>query len=131
MKLLLDTHIWIWSMLEPERMSRAVQNALNDPENERWLSPLSIYEAWVLHERNKFAVTKPFEAWVQDSFSASPANEATLTFQVALEVRNLEFAHRDPIDRFLVASARVYELTLVTSDRRLIESRSVATLANR
>lgn len=118
-------------MLEPDRVSRAVQNALNDPENERWLSPLSIYEAWVLHERNKFAVTKPFEAWVQDSFSASPAKEATPTFQVALEVKNLEFAHRDPVDRFLVASARVYELTLVTSDRRIIESRSVATLANR
>lgn len=130
MKLLLDTHIWVWSLLDPGRISRAVQRVLNDSQSERWLSPLSLYEAWVLHERGKISLDMPFPAWVEDSLSFSPATEATLTFEVALEARNLNLPHRDPIDRFLIASARVYDLTLVTSDRKIIESRAVSILAN-
>lgn len=131
LRLLLDTHIWVWSLLEPDRLSRTVQAALNDLDNERWLSPLSLYEAWVLNERNLYALSKPFEQWVREALAASPLSEATLTLEVAHEVKKLAFPHRDPIDRFLVASARVYDLTMVTSDRRIIESRSVPTLSNR
>ena len=41
MRLLLDTHIWIWSLAEPKRLSRRVQNELRDVNNELWLSPVS------------------------------------------------------------------------------------------
>ena len=48
MKLLLDTHIWLWSVLEPHRLSRRVAKALQDSSNELWLSPISIWELIVL-----------------------------------------------------------------------------------
>jgi PIN domain nuclease of toxin-antitoxin system len=42
MRLLLDTHIWLWSLLEPERLGKRAANALKNPDNELWLSPISI-----------------------------------------------------------------------------------------
>ena len=51
-KLLLDTHIWLWSTLEPQRITRRVQKALADPANELWLSPVSVGELIVLLRKN-------------------------------------------------------------------------------
>lgn len=53
MKLLLDTHIWLWSFLEPERLSRRVAEALEETAIELWLSPISVWEALVLSERGR------------------------------------------------------------------------------
>jgi PIN domain nuclease of toxin-antitoxin system len=50
-KLLLDTHVWLWSALEPDRLSRSVSKALADPANEIWISPISIWEILVLSQR--------------------------------------------------------------------------------
>jgi len=44
-KLLLDTHIWLWALLEPEKLARRVRDALGLGENELWLSPISVWEA--------------------------------------------------------------------------------------
>ena len=49
MRLLLDTHIWLWSLIEPERLGKRTRNELRDPENELWLSPVSTWEALTLH----------------------------------------------------------------------------------
>ena len=56
MKLLLDTHIWIWSLLEPELLVPGVRAELRSPENELWLSPISIWEAMILLERGRIVV---------------------------------------------------------------------------
>ena len=60
-----------------------------------------------------------------------PFREATVTHEVALETRNVHLRHRDPADRFLVATAQVFDLKLVTADERLIDLKAVPTLANR
>lgn len=51
MKLLLDTHIWLWSLLEPERLGPEVRRAFEGSGNELWLSPISIWETLMLVER--------------------------------------------------------------------------------
>ncbi len=51
MKLLLDTHIWLWSALDPARLSRRVAAALENPTNELWLSPISLWEVLTLCNR--------------------------------------------------------------------------------
>lgn len=55
MKLLLDTHIWIWSLAEPKRLSRRVHTDLIDTNNELWLSPVSTWEALLLYAKGRFA----------------------------------------------------------------------------
>ncbi len=56
MKLLLDTHIWIWSVGEPERLSRRVARELDNSQNQLWLSPVSIWEAMLLHRKSRIGI---------------------------------------------------------------------------
>ena len=131
MRLLLDTHIWIWSLLEPERLSARVLAEIESPDNELWLSPISTWELLMLIEKGRVVVDKEPVPWVAEVSRAVALREAALTHEVAVESRLVDLPHQDPADRFLAATARVYDLTLVTADDRLLGSRRIATLANR
>ena len=131
MRLLLDTHIWIWSLLEPAKLSPRVRAELESPDNELWLSPISTWELLVLIEKGRVQVDKDGARWVTEVARASSLREAAITHDVAIESRVVDLPHQDPADRFLAATARVYDLTLVTSDERLLGSRRISTLANR
>ncbi len=130
MRLLLDTHIWLWSLLEPERLSGKVAEVLSSDETERWLSPLSIWEALLLIERKRLEVDLAGENWIREALERGPVVEAPLNGEVALASRRLKTRHRDPVDRFLVATAQVFELTLVTADATLLALKDVKLLPN-
>lgn len=131
MRLLLDTHIWLWALLEPERLSAEVRAALESPDNELWLSPISVWEASILAERGRLSPVTSTGAWLQQMVAAIPRREAPLTHEIAMMSRQLALPHQDPADRFLAATARVHELTLVTADERLQNSDEFSVLANR
>lgn len=131
MKLLLDTHIWLWSLLDPDRLSPPVRAALADAANQRWLSPLSIWEALLLIERGRLEVDRPGADWVREALDRAPVTEVPLTREVAFASRTLKTRHRDPVDRFLAASAQVFELTLVTADATLAGIKGVRVLRQR
>ena len=131
MRLLLDTHIWLWGLLDPDRLTPAVQRALQTPENELWLSPISVWEALVLVERGRLTVKGSAVEWVEAMVQALPRREAPLTHEIAVASRRLSLSHQDPADRFLAATATVLELTLVTADDRLLRTTEYAVLANR
>ena len=130
MRLLLDTHIWLWSLLEPERLSGKVAEVLSSDETERWLSPLSIWEALLLIERKRLEVDRAGENWIREALESAPVVEAPLNGEVVLASRRLKTRHRDPVDRFLVATAQVFELTLVTADATLLALKDVKLLPN-
>lgn len=131
MNLLLDTHIWLWALLEPERLSPKVTAVLDAVGTQRWLSPLSVWEAVTLIERGRVEVDRPADQWVRDALSQAPVTEAPVTTEVAFAARALRSRHRDPVDRFLAATAQVFDLTLVTSDAQLLAMTGVRTLSNR
>lgn len=131
MKLLLDTHIWLWSLTDRKRLTQRVIVALGDPDNELWLSPISIWELVVLCQKGRLNLDQDVDSWVAHKLNAVPLQEAPVTYEVARETRRLRLPHRDPADRFLLATAKVFELTLVTADERLLKAREVAVLANR
>ena len=131
MRLLLDTHIWLWSVLEPERLSRGVSKEIQDASNELWLSPISIWELIVLWQKRRIIPDEDIEAWVPEALQSLPLREAPVTYEVARETGRLRLAHRDPADRFLLATAKVFELTLVTADVHLLKARDISILANR
>jgi PIN domain nuclease of toxin-antitoxin system len=130
MGLLLDTHIWVWSMLEPDRLSRKVVTALQREGADLWLSPISIWELTMLVQGGRVQLEVDVIAWTKDALRRAPLNQAPLTDEIAFASAAVELPHPDPADRFLVATAQELELTLVTADQRLIESRAVKTLAN-
>lgn len=131
MRLLLDTHIWVWSALDRERLAARLTAALENPRNELWLSPISLWEVLTLGEKRKLALHPTPQEWIADTLDAFPMREAPITYQVALETARVQLPHRDPADRFLVATARVFDLTLVTADEQLLKARQVSVLANR
>jgi PIN domain nuclease of toxin-antitoxin system len=131
MKLLLDTHIWLWSALQPQRISRRVAKQLSDQANELWLSPISVWELGILHSKGRTKTPQDIPAWVANSIEELRLTEAPLTIEVALAVSELNFPHGDPADHFLAASAKVFDFTLVTADENLIGLRGIRVLANR
>ena len=130
MRLLLDTHIWLRSELEPKRLSRRVARALADSRNELWLSPVSIWETLLLYRKGRVNLHGGPTVWITNALSRAPFREAPLTYEVALATEDVILPHLDPIDRFLAASAKVYDLTLVTADENLIRGKGYSVLAN-
>ena len=130
MKLLLDTHIWLWSLLDPSRLGRRTSAALDDPANECWLSPISVWETMMLAERGRVVLQPDAERWIRTNLERWPFREAALNAEVAIASRTLRIDSDDPADRFIAATARVYDLTLVTADARLRKVPRVAVLAN-
>jgi len=129
-KLLLDTHIWLWSLLEPERLTPRVATALEAADTELWLSPISIWETLMLADKDRIALEPSPLAWTREQIARLPFRQAAVTHEVALQTSHVDLAHRDPADRFIVATAQVYELTLVTADRRLVDVPRLSVLSN-
>jgi PIN domain nuclease of toxin-antitoxin system len=130
MKLLLDTHIWLWSLGEPQRLSSRVAKELDNRQNELWLSPISIWEALLLSRKKRVQIATDFTTWLATSLSVLPVVEAPLTFEVARMLPTLGMPHDDPADLFLAATAKAFELTLVTADRNLLRTGGISVLAN-
>jgi PIN domain nuclease of toxin-antitoxin system len=129
LRLLLDTHIWLWSLREPGRLGNRTRRELRDPANELWLSPIGTWEALILIEKGRIRVDEDPDQWIADS--TKPFREAPLTHEIAAASRRLRLAQCDPADRFLAATAEVLDLTLVTADPSLLGLGDIATLGNR
>ena len=131
MKLLLDTHIWLWSTLEPQRLTRRVEKALADPANELWVSPVSVAELIVLVRKGRLKLSPDVAIWVAKTMQDFQLIEAPLTVEVTLAISSISFSHGDAADQFLAASAKVFDLTLVTADEHLMHLPGIRVLPNR
>ncbi len=131
MKMLLDTHILLWSVFEPERLSDRVAKELTRPENELWLSSVSVWELVLLDKKKRIELNQDVADWVKGTLERLKINEAPITFEVVLGTESTGLSHNDPADKFLAASAKVFGLTLVTGDQRLISAPGIKVLANR
>jgi PIN domain nuclease of toxin-antitoxin system len=131
LNLLLDTHIWLWSSYAPERLSDNVRAAIASESNDLWLSPVSVWEYLLLAERGRLqpAGLTPAD-WATSALSSMPLRDAPLSREVAIRSRMVGLPREDPADRFIVATATVYDLTLVTSDANLLAGSGFATLEN-
>ena len=128
MNLLLDTHIWLWSQLEPKKLGRRVTAELSNTANELWISPVSVWEALTLMQKGRVRVENPY-GWAKRY--TEQLREAPLTSEIVMAGLSLSLPHSDPADRFLAATAKVLGLTLVTADRNLLDLTDIATLPNR
>lgn len=130
MKLLLDTHIWIWSLDSPDKLGRRVRRELARASNELYLSPVSIWEAHHLVRRKRIRLRQDFARWLDDVMAQVPLREAPFTFAVAADASKIELSQSDPGDVFLAATALVFDLTLVTADPQLLACSWLKTLPN-
>lgn len=122
MRLLLDTHIWIWYLKGASELREDEREAMTSPDNEVFLSPVSIWETLMLAEKGRLVLGPGPEEWVRQALVSYPTIEAPLNAEIAIMSRSVDLPHPDPADRFLAATAKVYEASLVTHDHRLLES---------
>jgi PIN domain nuclease of toxin-antitoxin system len=128
LKLLLDTHIWIWLLQSPEKLGSRTTQELANKSNELWVSPVSTWEVLMLHRKRRIKLSADFLAWLQQSTPGF--RMAPFTHEIVLAAEKLDL-HPDPADRFLAATAQVLDLTLVTADQRLLGLGTIRTMANR
>ncbi|HBQ98234.1 MULTISPECIES: type II toxin-antitoxin system VapC family toxin [unclassified Roseofilum] len=119
MKILLDTHIWIWYLLGDQRLPIHMQTVIADPKTQLWLSPISIWETLVLSEKGRISLQPDANTWVDFALQSLPTHEAKLNYAIAILSRKIAVRHQDPADRFIAATALQYGLTLATVDAHL------------
>jgi PIN domain nuclease of toxin-antitoxin system len=128
LNLLLDTHIWLWALHEPSRLSRRVREEIKNPANELWLSPVSTWEALLLNARGRIRLPSNLAEWLAEA--TAPMREAPFTHEIVLRAQQMPLPHRDPADRFLAATAELMDLTLVTGDDHLLALGIIRTMKN-
>lgn len=129
MRLLLDTHVWIWRLLTPERVSENAQRALGDRESALHISPISTWETLLLVRKGRLSLEPSAREWVLDALRRSALTTIPVSHTIALRSEALEgFRSADPADRFLVATAIEHDLVLVTADAAMRAFEPVQTL---
>lgn len=129
MKLLLDTHIWVWYGLGSEKLPARLRAAVAEPGNQLWISPISVWEVLLLTEKGRIILKPSATDWMTATLKSLQASEAPLNNAIAILSRQLDCPHQDPADRFIAATAIHYGLTLVTVDRALVSIPSLKTLS--
>jgi PIN domain nuclease of toxin-antitoxin system len=121
-RLLLDTHVWVWTQEQPERLGPRTKRLVTSAEHENTVSPISTLEIARLVAEGDISLSGALAQWVSQSMAELNARTVPLSHEVAAEAYALPGAfHRDPADRVLVATARLERLTLVTADDRILE----------
>jgi PIN domain nuclease of toxin-antitoxin system len=120
-RVLLDTHVWIWTQEQPERLGPRTNRLLVGKEHENWVCPISTLEIARLAAVGDIRLSMPLSQWIAQSMTELSAQTASLSHEVAMEAYALPSPfHRDPADRLLVAAARQNGLTVVTADARIL-----------
>ncbi len=126
MKLLLDTHVWLWAVAGGKLKKRA-RRALENPENELWLSPVSLWEVTQLYAQGRVRVDDTIERWIEAALREMPCREAYVTNEIAVDARAFTLPAGDTTDRILGATARILGLTLLTADPNLLACEDIPT----
>ncbi len=119
MKLLLDTHIWLWYALGNPQLLDNLRSIIASDATELWLSPISVWEVMLLAEKGQISLQSSPTDWINQSLELLSIRETPLNHQIAILSRQIDLPHQDPADRFIVATAVYYELQLATVDVNL------------
>lgn len=119
MRVLIDTHVWLWMQAAPDRLADDVADLLAARDTDRLLSVASVWEMVIKHALGRLALPRPPRRYVPERLETSVTAPLAATLQHVLEVATLPAHHRDPFDRLLVAQARVEGVPLVTADDAL------------
>lgn len=119
MRVLVDTHVWLWMWGEPERLRNEARTVLEDPATELHVSAVSAWEIATKFEAGRLRLPTSAETWLADPRHRRDAIELPIGFAHAIRAATLPPHHRDPFDRMLVAQAQTEGLVLVSADRQL------------
>lgn len=115
MRLLLDTHVFLWLNTQPERLGKHLP-LIEDRRNELLFSAVSSWEIAIKHALGRLTLPEPPERYVPSRMRAIGATGLAVEHSHALAVASLPSLHRDPFDRLLVAQSRLLDVPILTAD---------------
>ncbi|MDE0342286.1 MAG: type II toxin-antitoxin system VapC family toxin [Deltaproteobacteria bacterium] len=129
MTLLLDTHVWVWSQEQPEKLGQQAARALVSTDDVSAVCTISTLEIARLVAGGAISLAMPLADWITHSLRELDATTLPVSHEIAMEAYALPGPfHRDPADRVLVAAARIHQLVLLTADERLLQYPYVHTM---
>ena len=124
-----DTNVWLWAVQGSPRLSKACRAALESERGRVYISAISIWEVGMYASRKKGLQGSAMQNWIEDALSIRELSIFELTPRVVCESMDLpSFDHNDPADRLVVATARILQCPLLTSDRRILDYPNVKTI---
>ncbi len=127
MRILLDTHIFLWFISGDNRLSTDVRDVIRDPDNDVFLSSVSIWEAIVKHQLGKLPLPEPPEIYLPKQRELHHISTLALDENSVIQLAKLPPLHRDPFDRMLICQALQNDLRIATVDN-IVRAYSVRVL---
>jgi PIN domain nuclease of toxin-antitoxin system len=118
-RVLLDTHAFVWFALNDSRLTSTARTCLADPATEVLLSPASYWEIAIKVSLGKYVLSDPFETFLNTQIQINNLTVLPISVAHAGRVASLPLHHRDPFDRLLVAQALVEQIPIVSTDSTL------------
>ena len=127
---LLDTHVLLWYTLDPEKLTEPALKALNEIEKEGlgYYSSISLWELGIKIKNNKLDIGMTIDQFTRGLKTMGTLVDLPVTTEVWLENLRLDWAHKDPADRTIVATARLRALPVISKDLLIIDSGQVDTI---
>ena len=119
MRLLLDTHAFLWFILDDPQLSTSAKGLIAEPDNEIAISPASYWEIAIKISLNKYSLPEPYGVFMEREINANDFCILPIELKHTAALTTLPFHHRDPFDRLLIAQAMVEGIPLVSNDPAL------------
>jgi PIN domain nuclease of toxin-antitoxin system len=119
MKVLLDTHAFLWSITGDDRLSKTAEEIFLDPDNNLFFSAASFWEICIKMNLGKLSLKRGWFKTIQEEMRINAVQWLPVEMRHCVELTKLPFHHRDPFDRMLIAQAMTEELQLLSRDSRL------------
>lgn len=121
MKALLDTHVFLWWIMDDERLTPYIRDFIADKGNDLFLSSASCWEIAIKTKIGRLKLTENPGKFIPDQMIANHISGLPIQLVHALHVYNLPDHHKDPFDRMLVAQARIEKIPIITNDRLIAD----------
>ncbi len=121
MKLLLDTSAFLWYLNGDKKLPKSVVSAVRSPDNEVWLSAVSLWEIVVKHALGKLPLPESPSSYIPTQRKRHAIDTLSLEEAAIAHLAKLPEHHRDPFDRILICQAIEHEMLLTTSDVKILE----------
>ena len=116
MNLLLDTHTFLWFIAGDSRLSQPARSAIEDVNNNRYVSMASLWEIAIKVSVDKLKLSEPFEVLIPEQLAENRIEPLNISVDHTALIASMPFHHRDPFDRLIAAQTKVEQMTLVSVD---------------
>jgi PIN domain nuclease of toxin-antitoxin system len=119
MRILLDTHAFLWFVLNDSQLSTVGQTLISDPQNDIYLSPASYWEIAIKISIGKYQLPSGYDPWLKQQMGINTIQSLPILVEHTAILTDLPFHHKDPFDRLIIAQAIFERIPIISADAAL------------